>query len=332
MLPGRPVGSGNSERTTAGRCGNVATSRGRRRRIPPRQLLARHLVGSGIEVGPGAHPFELPLPGAHVRYLDRWRANESTGLFPQLAAQGEFTEPDVIADFNTDRLSPIADNSQDFVIASHVLEHLAEPIGFLREIHRVLRPGGVALILLPDRHQTRDRHRPPTSLSHLVDEYEAGVDEVSEAHLVEWLQNRGKPLGNTRDEQLQTLDRFRRRSIHVHCWDAPEFLEVILWGIENLDEHWEFVDGSLPLDEFPSGIEFGFVLRRSGSFADPATGRHRFEAAWRSWSDSRVGAGLTPAEDSLIQAYRKVRQVVRIRRPAKWSQARQLGEHAEGST
>ncbi len=251
--------------------------------------------------------------------MDRWRAQESSELFPQLALQGDFTEPDVVADFNTDRLAPIADSSQDFVIASHVLEHLAEPIGFLAEIHRVLRPGGVAVILLPDRHRTRDRHRIPTSLSHLVAEYEDGVDEVSDAHLVEWLRHRGMPLGETRQEQLQTLERHRKRSIHVHCWDAPEFLEVILWSIEHLGEQWEFVDGSLPLDEFPSGIEFGFVLRRSGIATDASTRRHRFEAAWSTWNEARVSTGLGLWERRLAWTYRRARRMVGSRRLVRWA-------------
>jgi len=294
----------------------VVTSRGRRR-VPPRQLLARHLVGSGIEVGPGHHPFELTLPGAKVQYVDRWRADESSELFPQLAAQSRFTEPDVIADFNTDRLSPIADASQDFVIASHVLEHLAEPVGFMAEIHRVLRPGGVALILLPDRHRTRDRDRSPTPLAHVVAEYHERVDEVSDAHVMEWLEHRGMPLGATPEEQARILDRHRRRSIHVHCWDAPEFLAVILWGIENLDQRWEFVDGSLPVDEFPTGIEFGFVLRRCDHAVDSATRRRRFEAAWWSWNESHRLSGMQVAERKLTWAYRRARQVVAGRLPLK---------------
>ena len=294
----------------------MVTSRGRRR-VPPRLLLARHLLGTGIEVGPGQHPFEIPLPGASVRYVDRWRAEESSELFPQLAAQSTFTEPDVLADFNTDRLAPIADCSQDFVIASHVLEHLAEPIGFVAEIHRVLRPGGVALILLPDRHRTRDRDRRPTALAHLVAEYEEGVCEVSDADLVEWLEHRGMPLGATSEERAHSLDRHRRRSIHVHCWDAPEFLEVILWGIENLDEQWDFVDGSLPSDEFPTGIEFGFVLRRSGTPMDPVTRRRRFEAVWRSWDEARSLTGLDVAERKLTWAYRRTRRVIGARVPLK---------------
>ena len=244
-------------------------------------------------MGPGQHPFELPMPGVDVWYVDRWKPSESGELFPQLAAERSFTEPDVIADFNSDRLGPIGDASQDFVIASHVLEHLAEPIGFLAEIHRVLRPGGIALVLLPDRHRTNDRGRDATALSHLVSEYEARVDEVSEAHVVEWLRHRGKPVGDTRPEQLQILDYHRRRSIHVHCWDASEFLEVIRWGIENLAEEWEFVDGSAPADEFPTGIEFSFVLRRSTTPMDPVTRSRRFESAWTDWNDARASAGLT---------------------------------------
>ena len=294
----------------------MAISRESGRRVPPRELLARHLVGSGIEVGPGLHPFTLSLPGADRRYVDRWKAHESTELFPQLEGQGEFTEPDVVADFNTDRLGPIADSSQDFVIASHVLEHLAEPIGFLAEIHRVLRPGGVALILLPDRQRTRDHNRHPTSLSHLVAEYEQGVEEISEAHVIEFLESRDRPLGNTRDECLQTLDWYRRRSIHVHCWEAPEFLEVILWAVENLNQQWEFVDGCLPPDEFPPGIEFGFVLRRSNVSLDPVTRRHRFESTWWTWNDARARPGATPTEDRLIKAYRQSWKVDRKVRKA----------------
>jgi SAM-dependent methyltransferase len=276
--------------------------------------LARHLVGSGIEVGPGQHPFEIPLPGVDVRYLDRWTAQESAELFPQLAAQATFVEPDVVADFNTDRLTSIPDDSQDFVIASHILEHLAEPIGFLDEIHRVLKPGGVVLILLPDRHHTRDRGRTPTPLAHLVDEFKCHTEEVSESHLVEWLQHRDKPMGNTREEQLETLERYRRRSIHVHCWDASEFLEVILWTIENLDDQWEFVDGCLPEDQSPPGIEFGCVLRRSSVSTDRATRQQRVTSAWRTWNDAKTGPALTPTEDSLVRVFRRVRRRVRPHR------------------
>jgi len=67
-----------------------------RQRIAPRQLLARHLVGSGIELGPGSASVRDPLPGTHVQYVDRWTAQQSGELFPQLAAEAAFVEPDVV--------------------------------------------------------------------------------------------------------------------------------------------------------------------------------------------------------------------------------------------
>jgi len=40
---------------------------------------------------------------------------------------------------------PFADNSQDLIVCGHVLEHLCEPTDALREMLRVLRPGGQLL-------------------------------------------------------------------------------------------------------------------------------------------------------------------------------------------
>jgi ubiquinone/menaquinone biosynthesis C-methylase UbiE len=44
---------------------------------------------------------------------------------------------------------PFADGAFDIVIASHVLEHVADDIRLLSEVHRVLNDGGVAIILVP---------------------------------------------------------------------------------------------------------------------------------------------------------------------------------------
>ncbi len=44
---------------------------------------------------------------------------------------------------------PVAPNSVDTVLATEVLEHLPDPALCLREIHRVLRPGGKVLLTVP---------------------------------------------------------------------------------------------------------------------------------------------------------------------------------------
>jgi SAM-dependent methyltransferase len=153
-----------------------------------RRGIARHLVGGGVELGPGHNPYPLDLPGTTVAYVDRWDPDENQALFPELGDAAPFPVPDVVCDLNTDRLEALDDTSQDFVIASHVLEHVAEPLGLLDDIHRVLRPGGTALILLPDMRRTFDRNRPPTGLDHLVREHSAGVTEVDDDHIREFLE------------------------------------------------------------------------------------------------------------------------------------------------
>lgn len=53
--------------------------------------------------------------------------------------------------------TPFADNTFDIVICSHVLEHVPDDAGAFREISRILRPGGRALLLVPfalDGHGT----------------------------------------------------------------------------------------------------------------------------------------------------------------------------------
>lgn len=44
---------------------------------------------------------------------------------------------------------PFADESHDLIFASHVLEHVRDDIRALKEIRRILRPGGVAILPVP---------------------------------------------------------------------------------------------------------------------------------------------------------------------------------------
>ncbi len=262
-----------------------------------RKLLARHVIGSGLELAPGKTPFPAG-PATAVRAVDRWQPEENEAVFGDWGFEAaDFAKPDVVADLNSDRLRGVPDASQDFVICSHVLEHLADPIGLLEDVHRVLRPGGVALIVLPDRRRTYDRFRAGTTLSHLVAEHDAGVTEVDDEHVLDFLTNaavpsadgvtRGLPIGNSPEERRRTLDQWRRYSIHVHCWEAEEFLSVLRYGIERLGWRWTLVDAMATEDEGDAGIEFGFVLRVSpADVSSEALGDH-LATSWSAWHQAR---------------------------------------------
>jgi SAM-dependent methyltransferase len=61
---------------------------------------------------------------------------------------------DLTAEFGPEILDvtalPYGDASIDAVVCNHVLEHVPDDAGAMREIHRVLKPTGWAMLLVPD--------------------------------------------------------------------------------------------------------------------------------------------------------------------------------------
>jgi SAM-dependent methyltransferase len=252
-----------------------------------RTMLARYVSGSGLEMGPGHQPFPLRFPGVSVRYVDRWDPIENAGLFPELGDDVSFPQPDIVSDLNIEGLSMVADESEDFVIASHVLEHLTDPIAQLADIHRVLRPGGVALILLPDRRRTFDRARQGTTLEHLLADHAAGMKVPDDEHIEEFLiYTEGWNAERDAATRDATFEHHRKRSFHVHCWTQQEFLAVLRYAITDMGMSWELID-ALFADDVTEGIEYGFVLRRSLGPSDAAALAKRLDAVWAVFEDAR---------------------------------------------
>lgn len=57
-------------------------------------------------------------------------------------------KPEVAHDLNVFPY-PFATSSVDRVEASHVIEHLDKPFNVMKELHRILKPGGIAVIQVP---------------------------------------------------------------------------------------------------------------------------------------------------------------------------------------
>jgi SAM-dependent methyltransferase len=58
---------------------------------------------------------------------------------------------DVVADLDACRHKPLPfpDNAFDEFLASHLIEHLRDPLAFMQELHRLAAPGAKALFRLP---------------------------------------------------------------------------------------------------------------------------------------------------------------------------------------
>jgi SAM-dependent methyltransferase len=230
-----------------------------------------------------------------VRYVDRWEPDRNAELFPELEG-ATFLKPDLVVDLNRDALGPLASMSEDFIVCSHVLEHLANPLRAIDDFHRVLRPGGMLLILLPDRRRTFDKDRSPTDLEHIVADFEAGEVEVDDEHIMEFIANTGtdpavmQALATDPGQRAALLAAHRERSIHVHCWTLEEFIPVIGYSIESLNNQWLLVDGFLTDEQGAESNEFGLVLRRSPIDLPSADLAKLFAESFQQWHSNRKRA------------------------------------------
>lgn len=59
---------------------------------------------------------------------------------------------------NIPPLKELRDNSYDSIVSFQVIEHIQDDFLFLKEIHRVLKPGGLALLTTPNRSMSLSRN------------------------------------------------------------------------------------------------------------------------------------------------------------------------------
>lgn len=105
------------------------------------RLAGRH--STVVDIGSGGG-WTSTIPHDRITFVDLSKKNLSV-------LKSESTDP-VLADAH--RL-PFRDGSVEFVVASEIVEHLNDPAVAAREIWRILRPGGKAIISTPYKERIK---------------------------------------------------------------------------------------------------------------------------------------------------------------------------------
>lgn len=145
----------------------------RQRIVFPESLLAHQLLDGlkGLEIGASAHnPFGLNTRNVGLLidgYIQEQRDNCGYAVDINIEAPAHAI--------------PLLDESEDFIISSHVVEHCPDLIRNFLEWFRIIRQGGYLFMIVPHRDASSyDVGRPLTDWPHICEDYRNRVGETSE--------------------------------------------------------------------------------------------------------------------------------------------------------
>ncbi len=121
-------------------------------------------LGEILEIGPFSRPLFTGPDVAYLDVLDRARLVElarnigldETGSIPEI----DFVSP-------TGELSAVTETF-DVVVSSHAIEHQPDLVGHLRQVQRILKPGGYYFLWIPDKRFSLDHFQPESSIAGVI--------------------------------------------------------------------------------------------------------------------------------------------------------------------
>lgn len=208
----------------------------RRNRMPDYrdyQALFRGL--SGVEIGGPSLFFRCQLPlYAVAASLDGVNFSSSTMWEGAIEEGGHFRfAPDragrqFIAEASA--LEGIDRGTYEFLVSSNCLEHVANPLKALQEWIRVVKPGGLLLLVLPNKTANFDHRRPTTTFAHLLEDYRCDTSEDDMTHLSEILAlhdlARDPWAGSRENFERRCWENVTLRGMHHHVFDAEVIAQM----------------------------------------------------------------------------------------------------------
>jgi SAM-dependent methyltransferase len=206
--------------------------------------------GKGLEIGPLDTPAVDALLSA-VSYVD---------VYDRAGVIEKYRDDDnVLLELIPETTFPLWDGAEvrplaevaaagapfDWVVASHVVEHVPDLVSWLADITRLTTADGALVLAVPDRRFTFDCHRPPTTTGQVIDAYLRGdlqpspravYDGQSAAVSIQGsvLRPGMRPPGRTArmDTPLAAFEAAKRAleeyvDAHVWTFSVPEFVELI---------------------------------------------------------------------------------------------------------
>lgn len=138
-------------------------------------VMCEHLPvanGDGLEFGPLNCPMVRKTEGS-IRYVDVRSTDDLRATIPALGEYrpADFVEIDYVWPGGRFRDAVGSDALFDYAIASHVIEHTPNMVGWLNQVASVLKDNGLISLAVPDCRYSADILRGPTSTATIVADF-----------------------------------------------------------------------------------------------------------------------------------------------------------------
>jgi len=220
------------------------------------------MVQKGLEIGALDRPMVTREMG-NIKYVDYTTTEE-------LKRTCKRRNPDLMVEvdyvWGNTRLDKIVESEFpfDYVIASHVLEHVPDMVGWLNEVSGTLKTGGYLSLALPDKTKCFDYFRPETAISDVVDAYMRRAVKPSPGAIFE-----SKAYAVSYERRISWTEEVEDDSKLVKIFSLPHALQVTRDAYEAdiyYDSHcWVFTPYSI-LELFKALIKIDLLDFRVDAF------------------------------------------------------------------
>ncbi|MCL5980732.1 MAG: methyltransferase domain-containing protein [Gammaproteobacteria bacterium] len=201
--------------------------------------------GIGLEIGPSHNPIAPKRSGYKVHILDHADRKQLIDKYKSHSVNIDNIE-DVDFVCRGESYADITGNSRqyDWIIASHVIEHMPDLIGFILDCDSILKNDGVISLVVPDKRYCFDHFRPISGISKIIDAHIQKCTTHTAGNIAEYMLNvtaKGGQIGWDKNfvggyKLMHSLQ------------DALNEMNSALMGGKYLDIHaWCFVPSSFRL-------------------------------------------------------------------------------------
>lgn len=244
--------------------------------------ILRHInkKGVGIEIGPSHNPIAPKKEGFNVQIIDHMSREQLIAKYKDHRVNTEnIEEVDYVwrEGINYPELTGKT-NHYDWIIASHVIEHTPDLIGFLIDCDNILKDDGVISLVVPDKRYSFDHYRPISGISKIIDSHfqkatihtpgtvaEYFLNVVSKSGNISWNSNTTgeynfvHSLVNAVQGMKSVVNENAYLDVHAWCFVPHSFRLIV---------HDLFCLGLIPFKEIDfsptDGCEFYITLGKRG--------------------------------------------------------------------